>query len=620
MLAALLAMLLAAAIVGGCAGDDVDEPAELTQGGALRWLPSDTWLVATGDLSAARLDEALETLDRLPAWSFIEGELPASTGTGLRGELLRAIAEQADDDGGSKIAADDLEEAFGNRVGLAIFGDATKLDGKDAPIVMWSHVDDEQLARDAAVEIFGEQGTADEHEGVTFYEIEDRDVTYAIRDELLLATTSPDHMRTLIDVRIDGGAVADDEVAQAVIDGGIGEAVGGVAIATDPLLVQLPRLLAEQDDVVIDTDELAEALATDGVDDLVPDWVAGSITIDDVGLRLRAAWSNPREIAKPDPPARELVERMPADVGSVAASVSDGSPIERVQAAWADVVDATGIDLREQARCGQRGAQAWACRLALESALVLLEDETLAAAASDQGDTVTALAQDPVAALASLAAATGTGRNAVAQGRTNEVVTSAVDDLGWTAPQSLLRAMNDAGLIVRPQPDGVLVVRVRPASPLGRQLRGQLDPQMRALLRGYGLDPARLLGARGVRIAPDVVGNLLVYGSPSTAPSKVVPALEGTAEERLGANEDYRAVVEAADPPDEVGAWGWVAVGPLVEGVFELAGAQDPNIRRALPTVRNNLSDVPGLLTWTTRERHDGRTVGIAEAVLPILE
>jgi hypothetical protein len=36
--------------------------------------------------------------------------------------------------------------------------------------------------------------------------------------------------------------------------------------------------------------------------------------------------------------------------------------------------------------------------------------------------------------------------------------------------------------------------------------------------------------------------------------------------------------------------------------------------------VRNNLADMPGVLAWSGRQQVDGREVGTAVAVAPILE
>ncbi|MCB0878904.1 MAG: hypothetical protein KDC46_07985 [Thermoleophilia bacterium] len=622
-------ILAAGALAAGCGSSDEPEPTSITKVDALRWLPADTWLVATADLSADRIDEAVGTLGRLPIWSLAEGYLPARDGAGLRTALLDQVAARAKgDDNGDKVDAKQLEAAFGNRVGAAIFDDdLTALNGKDAPIAAWIHVDDEQLARDAAVALLGSQGTADEHEGVTYYEVKDQDITYAIRDNLLIATTSPAHMRDLIDVRIDGGSLHDDKQGRAVLDAAIGDAIAGAAIATDPLLRGAGDALEQQAKQLDDPDARARAeqsaslatqvLSAGDAGGLVPDWIAGSVTIDDVGLRMRGAWSNPGELAEPDIGARELAQRMPADAPIVTANAASGDMLRRVQDAWSTVRDETGIDLREAADC--RGPAAWACTLAIESALTLLEDDKLADAFEQRGDATTALVQD-VSPL--LAAAAGGRGAAAARSRILELATPADATLDWLPSGPLLKAMQRAGLVVTPL-GGELTsgvrVRVRAASPLGRELRTGIDADTRAALAAFGLTPAMLLRPAGLVIRPQVVDGIAVTGWPASAPSKVVPALRGTAD-RLEDLQGYRDALAAAKPPEQAGTWAWINVPLIIERTLAVIGTRNSTVRQAIPSVRNNLSGVPGMLAWTSRDEVDGTTVGRAEAVMPILD
>lgn len=624
--AVLLAALLAAALLvaAGCSGDDVDRPAKLGGNGALRWLPADTWLVATGDLSAARIDEAVDTLGRLPIWALVEGELPASDGEGLRAALLEQVAEAAAGPGETAtLDAAQLERAFGNRVGFAIFDqDLEGLDdGGDAGLVAWVHVDDETLARDAALELFDGEPTEREHDGIDYFELPDDEATFVVRDELLLVTTSPSRMEQLIDVREgDEPSLAGDDTAGAMIDAGIGEAFAGAAINTDALLDALGRAARAQEQQQ-GAVAIGDVLDSGALDDLAPDWVANSVTIDDVGLRLRATWSNPRELAEPATSARELVERMPASAATVSGIVTDGSVLTRVQAAWKQASEAADLDLRREADCDSRDEHAWACRLALEAGLAILEDDDLASALDAQPDSATVIVQDLAPLFAALLEAarssTPTAQLSIDE-RWLEVATTATSDLDWTAPRELATAMREAGLQVSRTDAGGVRVKAAPNSPLARALR---DMQKR-VAPGDALAndaTAQLLTPQGMLLQPATVDGVNVFGMPQDAPSAVVRALEGDVD-RVGDLDAYERVVEAVDPPEAVGSWGWLHVAQLAEDLLGLAASESPEIARVIPTVRNNLDDVPGMLAWSTREDHDGEAIGVAEAVLPILE
>ncbi|MCW2923029.1 MAG: hypothetical protein JWM98_433, partial [Thermoleophilia bacterium] len=146
-----------------------------------------------------------------------------------------------------------------------------------------------------------------------------------------------------------------------------------------------------------------------------------------------------------------------------------------------------------------------------------------------------------------------------------------------------------------------------------------LTPDAVAGMRAVGIDPSALLSPAGLTISAEEADDLLVAGFPPNAPSKVVPALNGDVD-TLGDSDSYRSVVKAAKPPKEVGQYGYIDLGAYVEAIFTAISADSPQAARALPTVRNNLADVPGVLTWTTRETFDGHEVGVAETVVPILK
>lgn len=620
-----MATSCAALVAVGC-GDDAGNGPATDDAGALAWLPSDTWLVATGELSAKRIDVALETLDRLPVWALAEGYLPAGDGAGLRRALLGQVARGG---GYGDLDPDDLEAAFGDRGGMAII--ATDLDGFEddqGPVVAWVEVDDEERALDL-VRADGEVEER-EHAGVAYRVAEDG-TAVTVQDGLMVATTSVEDMERIIDVREGDDSLADDETG-ATVRAATGDAFASVAVQTDPLLGAAPELARraaadlpsgdpEAGRALATAERLGAALEAESVRKLVPDWVAGSITIDEVGLRMRAAWSNPRELPDADPGARELVERMPASVGTASGIVGRGEELQRIQAAWADARDEASLDLREAVDCD--GPRAWACELGVELLVTVLEDESLADAAADRGDRAAVLVQDLGPALQTAVAQAAAGPRGQAatrrvEGRLLELVMPSSEPLGWRRSDELADAMERAGLSVE-RDAGAIIVRVAPASPMGRALRSGIDAEARAGLAMLGLDPTALLTARGARLEPHQVDGLDVIGLPLDAPSAVVDELE-QGDDPLADSEDYRAVVEASGAPDEVGAWAWLDLEGLVAGALEGAAAEAPDVRRALPTVRNNLADVPGALSWSTVEDVDGERVGVAETVLPILD
>jgi hypothetical protein len=643
----LAVLVTAAAIAAGCGDEKTAAGLDGAGGGPMAWLPADTWLVATANASAATIDDGLQSLDRLAIWSLAEGFLPAQNGVDLRLELLEQLATQTHDGDDPKLTKEDLEAAFGDRAGLAVFdNDIASLSEDDAPIVVWIHVDDEQLALEVTRSLIDGDEREAEHEGVTYYETADEQATFTVRDELLLLTTSPARMEQLIDVHHDdSGTLADDQTAMRVVEAGVGESIAGIAIQTDPLLAAVPQLVAEgaaqakrvqaSDGITVADSGSADALTqtaaklegvltSKSVDSLVPDWLAGSVTVDKVGMRMRGAWSNPRPLAKPEPGSRELVERMPADAPQVSAMVSDGSQLTRVQAAWADARDEADLELGDLfSDCPP--ANAWACRLAGVTIETVLEDESLAEAIDDADDSVSVTMQSFAPLLEQSIALSGPAKQPATAAmpkltaRVMEVVTSMSTDLDWTPPAALQAAMRQAGISVVPGPKGAIVVKVRPASPAGTALRQALDPEARQAFAALGIDAGALLSPKGLSLAPQQVDDLAVFGFPASAPSAVVPALEGDADV-LGDDRDYIDAVDAAKPPKQVGTYGWFNLSDTIESALTALSKQQPEVARALPSVRNNLADVPGMVWWSGRTTVDGETVGVAEAVIPILE
>lgn len=604
VVAIVVVLATAALLAAGCAGDETTKaglggPA----GGPMAWLPADTWMVASGNTSAAAIDGGLASLDRLAIWSLVEGELPAQNGVDLRLELLKQVAAAVPGTNAKDLpSSDELEAAFGDRMGLAIFDrDLSKLDSKlwtdDAPVAAWIHVDDEQLALEATEQLLpGTERTA-KHRGVRYYESADEHLTFAVRDELLIATTSPARMKQLIDMRRSArsNTLAGDATATRVAEAGIGDAIVGVAIQTDPLL----EIAAQRAGDSTGDTPVAAALSTTSVDNLIPDWVAASFTVDETGMRMRGAWSNPREIADPAVGSRELVERMPATATQVSASVSDGSALARVQGAWSEIQRETDIDV-DQVFTGCTARDAWACTIAADTLTTLLEDESLAAALDAADDSVMVMSQSLMP-------------------QTLEVVTDMSGDVGWQLPAKLRSDLRAAGITLTPNAKGGIVAKVAPKSQAGAALRRALGSESGQATALLGVDPRALLTPKGLSLTPTQVADLSVFSLPATKRSPAAQALAGDID-TLADDRSYADVVTAASPPKQVGSYGWLNLSAMVEGVLTSLAADEPNVQRALPSVRNNLTDMPGVVWWSTRTEVDGEQVGVAQAVVPILE
>jgi hypothetical protein len=635
---AFLGVIAFAALVAvGCGGGDGDpgESGIVGSEGPLAWLPSDTWLVASARLDAKQLDTAIATLDRLPAWSLVESFLPADDGAGLRREALKELAKSGNDAGGGddpKLTAKQLETAFGEQVGVALTStDFDAFDSNHPPLAVWVEVDDEDVATDILEA--GSQGKdkVAERKGVEYRYSKGRSgdtFAFLVTDGLAVIAPTKGQLEDLIDAHEGDHSLADDDTGRAVIEGGIGTAIAGVAVQTDPLLDAAPKLVSTLADEGEDPKDAARAkliaaqlgpvLKSAAVDGLVADWTSMSMTIDKTGLRVRGAWSNPHDLADPDVDSRELVERMPADVPMASATASDGTMLGRVQDAWREVQDAYDLDLHDLAKdCAP--ADAWACDLAAEAAVTVLEDEDLASAMEDRGDVASAYVQDLSSALDS---AMRTAKGAAPKRSTDRVFEMATtgDLPDWTPPADLVAAAAKAGLIVTTNGDhSTFTVRVRPGSPMATAMQTTASEDTNAVAQVYGIRPEQLLTPKGVTLDVDEADGIHVVGLPNDAPSKVVPALEGEADV-LGDEDDYQRVVKAANPPKDVGVYGYINLKGYIESLFGTLAAEDQDMARVMPTIRNNLADAPGMVVWSGRDKVDGEEIGTWEYVVPILE
>lgn len=642
-LAAASAIAVAAVVVTGCGSDSStsgssDDTTAASKNGALGWLPDTTWLVANVNAETKTVDRAITTLDRLPAWSLAESFLPAKDATGLRRELLKSAAASSDGD----VTAKQLEAAFGEHGGLAItdndfddFGDNSK---DNAPVAGWIEVDDPSAAEDVMAKLADTAPEKSDHRGVDVHtaKLDGQLLTWIVEDDLLLVTSNPARMDELIDAHAgaDGTRSVDDsEDARRVLEAGVGDALVGVAIATDPLIDA--GVVAAHDSTDLpkaDQDRLARVIASKAVDGVVPDWIGGSMTIDDVGLRWKGSWSNPRDIADADMDPRELAERAPADAPIVAAGVSDGSTIERVQSVWKAVHDEADVSVDDIPATGQLATPAGkpVHDLLVESLRTLLEDEKLAEAAKDAGPMSAVATQDLAAALGPLAAAAtpqdGAGRAAPrAPKLTKRVYEFGVSrntdaEVEYTPPAALRSAAAKAGLSVASTMSGdapSVTIKVAPRSPLGALIRTQTTAADRAGLTSVGIDIDQVLTPAGLTLTGQTVDGIVVGGFPANLPSTLAKALGGDID-TLGKSTDYRDAVDAAKPPEDLGQYAWFDLAGVADSVLGAFGAGNPAASSIGPTVRNNLEPIPGVLAWSTRREVDGEDVGVVEAVAPI--
>ncbi len=577
-----------AAIAAGCGSSDNAERADEATSGALRLLPAQTWVVGTADLSSARLDRAVDTLDRLPVWGLVEPELPASDGKGLRRALLEQIARELADDGKEHVTAKQLEAAFGNHVGFAITSGKSldELDANDPPVAVWIDVDDEARALDAMAAMLTGKETKHEHEGVTYFATHDDAAAYAVIDDLLVASSSSKQLERLIDAHEgdEDDTLSGASAAKSVLGASVGEPLLTAVVQTDPLL--------------------AMGNAT-GADELTPDWIGASATIDDSGLRMRTTWSNPHALAKPDPTSRELVERMPATTSLAQATAASGSELQRVQHAWANVREEANLDLDTLFDDACAPGNEAICTLGSELAHTVLEDESLADAIADAGATVSATStpdSDSRGAKDAAIEIVGTHRS-----------------VDWKRPATLDAAMQAAGLQVDVASDGATTIRVRPASPLGRQVKDALAdlPDESSIASILGVDPLQLLKPAGIVLTPRQVDELDVMTLPPGAKSLVTPALEGDVD-TLADDADYDDAVKSAGPPKRTGSYGYLDIRGWARTLLTTLGEQDPSVARVQSLVDNNLADLPGVLWWTTREGSGDDQVGVAEFAMPI--
>ncbi|MCW2960690.1 MAG: hypothetical protein JWM90_1077 [Thermoleophilia bacterium] len=637
LLSSLFLVSLAALIAVGCGGSDGGDEGVAASDGPLSYLPTGTWLVATAKVDSKTIDEAVKTLDRLPIWALAEGFLPASDGPGLRKELLEQVAKQAPK--GSKVTAQRLEAAFGDGGGVAITSndfsrfaddDDSKTGAEDVPVALWIDVDDADAADEVLEDLLEKPSKGSEHEGVEYRSgtaQNDQVAWTQIGDHVLLAPGTK-QLELLIDAHEGDENIAGDEDARRVLEAGVGDAIIGAAIQTTPLLDALPKALEESDTMNPEqAKQLSELLSSDAVGDFVPSWVSGSTTIDSTGLRMRGAWSNPRDIAEPEVGSRELAERMPADAGFVSAGVDDGTTLGRVQDAWAKAANTYDIKLEDLTKeCEPQYATF--CDLGVEAAKVVLEDDALAKAVADAGPVSYATVQDigqvaadaAITAMAPNAGAAAPKPAAAPTARSLEIaVAGANEPLDYKLPAEFTAAAKAAGLVLTVDEDQLGVnIKVTPGSPLAVLLARELTPEVTRSLLASGVNPRLLLGP-GITIKAELVDDIAVAGLPTAAPSKVAPALRGDVE-TLGEYEAYRDTVDAAKPPKDVGAYGYVDLSRIVESVLNGIGAQNPTVKRAIPTVKNNLADVPGILMWSAREEVDGEDVGVFELVMPITE
>lgn len=650
-------LAVAAAVAAACGSDSESSDATTSADPgqrAMAWLPADTWLVARASYAVQDLDTAIETLDRLPIWALVEGLAPARDAAGLREAAFQEIAKSTkNDDREGEVTVAQLDAAIGEHAGIAVIGnDLEQLNADEPPVAGWIEVRDEDAA-DELVRALAEGKVSEErHGGATYLVDESGEGAILIEDELLLFATKGEHLERMIDANDDGETLAENDDARAVLDVAADGTLGTIAIASDDamdLVVQAAQADADTKSGAAQFDDVRELLATSAIDGMISEWVGVSMGLDETGLRMVATWSNPRDLADPDTDARELAERSPATALQVQAGVTDGTQVQRLQAAWTEIRAATGIDLGAvEEECGDV-AKAAACRFGARLAAYLLEDEDLAddlaeagassyvtiqdnAALTQAAGTLATLSDpaEPVPAPAAGSAtpkakATPTTAAAAPAPTASQPADARLVELATTdteyverldIPNELAAAAAAVGITVT-NDDEAMTVSVKPTSPV-------LNPataETTALLQQQGV-PAAALTAGGVDLLTAEireVDDLLVIGMPAAAASTLIPALEGDTE-TLTDSPTYQDVTAAVKAPERVGAYLFTDLAGSVTALFDTLAASEPDVARAAPSVRNNLADVPGLVGWSARTEHEGQQVGIAELRVPILE
>lgn len=597
---ALAVVLPAALLAVACGGGDKASGGDGRSGiagddGPLTWMPKDTWAVLSVRIDEKPYDRAAKTLARLPIWSLIGAAAPVSDGASVRTAALDALGDELGEDDGD-VTAQDLEDVVGDRAGGGAFGKLAATDGSkggDSPsVVAWFELQDEG----AAAKLLEEGGAKSrKHEGHDYFETKSGSAAL-VEDDLLLLGMDADALEAAIDAR-EGESFGDDETNRGFVEAAVGDAPAGAMVDTDVLLANAAKAAAKD----AKSGKMAEKLLDAALfDDLVPDRLGMSLDIDAAGLQLRGTWSNPRDLADPKVDARELVERMPEQSVAAQAFATDGTPVRRAQELWSTV--RTGIDMDEAvASCGPEMRALCGSLLSLVAAT--LEDEGLADAAEAGDDRV-------------LGSATyGTVEKGEA---TSESVMSG-DPFEWTPSGEVTSAASDAGLFVTRDGDAY-TVRIDPKSPLGTALAmSAKQGTNQAALAASGFDAADLFDADGITMSPERVDDLLVATSPVGATSLAAKSLAGDGD-TVKDGETYGTVVDAADPPREVGAYAFYDLRALVEQALDQLGGSSETLKQAMPTITTNLEHAPGVLAWSSRETVRDEEVGVMRLVLPIVE
>lgn len=596
--AAIVAALAGSTVVAvgcGVGGADSDD-------GALSFVPRDSVGVAVVSLRERDLQRSLDTLGRVPAWGLLEAQMPANDAPGLLEAGIDAALD-SDEQTESMSYEKDVEPWLGDEAGVAVLPEAVdepeSLGGDRTPVLAWVDSTDDEAARSFARRSLGTGRRTSEHEGITIWRDAKDETAVFVADGTLVLVSGRAAAERAIDQHESGDdSFADNRDVRELLDARDRREQVATVVRVDRLL-DLGSAAAQRAKQA-DARATSDFLQDDRLRDALPETLAMSTGVDDVGLWIDTSWAPAAEPSIDD--ARTLVERMPADAVTAAAQSTNSKLVEQLPDVWQAARDAWNLELDTVAdRCPQ--AQRALCDLGVRFAGALLEGDLLERFAAAYGD-------DGATVIAQRVAVQGSGMPSQRLG-----VISRVDDPA--AMNELYRSgIEQAGPTLRQQgvqlgwqaqgDDGVVTIRLVPGSAAARALGD--TPGLPAEFKD-------LTSRQGMRIPIDTVDDTTqAMAFPAGELPGLLSAWTGDAEQISG-NDRYRRDVDAANAPAKTSFFQWADYTTLVVDTVKSLGTD-----RAVQTmVQNNATHVGGVLTWTERRGDDDR-IGVAHTVLPIYD
>lgn len=646
---------LATMIAGACGGGSgAGSGADAGEGGR-SFVPGDAVGIVEFSTRTEDLQQSLDTVERIPAWSLVEPELPADDAKGLLDKAFEDAFDEEERTEGMTFRKD-IEPWLGDRGGVAVLRaavtDPDAFEDDEPPILAWVNTDDEGAATDFVERTMGKDAKQDEHEGVTIRTVDDDEgsgqTLVAVTGGAVLLAARRSDMETAINVREDGDTFAEqDEVAAMLDREDREEQVVAVVDARALLRLAADRAgKADQEEVrraeeLLRSDELGEAL---------PDYVGTAAGIDDVGVWNDTSWAPAGAVSVTD--ARELAELMPLGSLTAAASAAQSDTVSRIPGLWELTRDTYDLDLDMiSEECGAREADA--CDLVVDGLREVLEGDAIERHQR-------AVGEEGVTAYAQLGSGGDVPEDAegayvgLARVEDPEAAMQGVDEDAFERAATVL---DDYG--VELTEEGGEDERTYSASLTddGEARRALVPtPQVEPLLEASSPLLRDLLSEDGLTLRVERRGEDEIVTSIPEAGLEVLEQALDDEGARVSAGEAYRRTVGAIEVPEETSNWAWLDLHATADATFAQLRAQaaaveapgaEPAVQRGPATppggpgmepeptipgtnpaneilraeqvVRRNLEHVGGVLVWTERAGDDEQ-VGVARIMVPIFE